>query len=160
MQSNSTDSCQQLLSHMQPEECQSVGKKTSRGFNPLSYFLGDSFPLLITSPPWHQLPKRIWLLILTSLSRLQLPPQLAGISRQLKIFTRFMKTCIKKSKHKHKCYTFSKVMPASQSWQAVLAVWNVREKQHLKISLSINEATLPPSDSFSDDSGTGDFSKY
>lgn len=102
---------------------------------------------------------RIWSLISTSLSNLQFPPQLAGISRQLKIFFRFMKTCIQNENTNYKCYIFPKAMPASQSWQAVLAVW-WGKKQYLKISLSISEATLPPSDASLTGSGTGDFSKY
>lgn len=35
-----------------------------------------------------------------------------------------MKTCIQNQNTNHNCYTFPKVMPASQSSQAVPAVWN------------------------------------
>lgn len=133
--SNSTDSCQQLLkphATWRMSVCREfqhlevpilwvifLVKKLSPSHYIFSELLGISFL------------NRAWLLILTSLSNVQLPPQLAGISRQLKIFIRFMETCIQNQNTNHKCYTLPKVMPASQSWQVVLVVWNGEGKNSI-----------------------------
>lgn len=49
-----------------------------------------------------------------------------------------MKTCIQNQNTNHKCHTFPKVMPASQSWQAVLAAWDDEGKKPIFKDFPLN----------------------
>lgn len=95
------------------------------------FFLVTAFPFSLQPlcTPWHQLPKQNLAAYIDKSFKFTSSTSVCRNSQAIKNIYQFHKnTHAQKNQNTTQCYTFPQVMPASQSWQAVLAVWDGKQK--------------------------------
>lgn len=164
VQSDSTDSCQQLLKPHAAWRMSVCGEFHHLGVSILwVLFLVTAFPfsLHLLCILWHQLPKQNLAVFIDKSFKFTASTSACRNFQTIKNIYQIHENMHTKSKHKpqmsHLPYSDASVSKLA-SCASCLGWWG-EKKQYLKIFLSISEATSPPSDASLTGSDTSDFSK-